>query len=631
MKTVKKVISLLICVTVIFSLCACNSHNYDGSGLEESVFISEEKNESFRYEVYEDYAIITEYFGEDFRVNIPSRLGGKSVKGIGDNAIGTSVLAIDIVDIPKSVVYIAPSAFSGCTTTTIYTVAQGNPVYKSLDGVIYSKDGKSLLHYPSGRLETSISVSEGIETIGGYAFANNEDVVEISLPSTVTSIKEHAFDGCDKLNKLNFPEGITEIGDYACYECSSLPEVSLPSGLKKIGEHAFDYCISVRKIVIPDTVAQIGDGAFMRCKSLGDVTLPASLDRYGYKVFTGCTMLQEFKIAPGNTNFRIADGILYSFSGDELVDYPYGLNKNKINILDNVKSIRAYAFYKDTAKADSEASDFIKDINFSNVEKIGAYAFANREAIGGVILPSTLKEVATTSFNNCLNIASYRIENNSNYTSVNGVIFSADKKTLVAYPCGSSEPAYSIPQGTESIADYAFLNSSSLVNITFPESLKKIGEYSFHKLVALESVEFGTSIESIGKYAFANCVSMESVTIPDNTIKVIPEGAFTCCDGLFDFKVPYGVTEIGKDVFRENAYLVYIEIPDTVTKIDDHAFYDMDNLTEVSIPASVTEFGEEIVTICNENDPDKVVMYVFEGSPAEEYAQTYNVPYEIIL
>ena len=48
--------------------------------------------------MYEDYTVITEYFGEDFRVNIPSRLGGKSVKGIGDNAIGKSVLAIEIVD-----------------------------------------------------------------------------------------------------------------------------------------------------------------------------------------------------------------------------------------------------------------------------------------------------------------------------------------------------------------------------------------------------------------------------------------------------------------------------------------------------------------------------------------------------
>lgn len=629
MKAFKKVLSLVICAVLVLGLCSCGDNDYDVAGLPESVLISEEKNDDFRYEVYEDYTIITEYFGEDFRVNIPSRLGGKSVKGIGDNAIGKSVLAIEIIDIPKSVVYIAPSAFSGCTTTTVYTVAEGNPVYKSQDGVIYSKDGKSLLHYPSGKLQETITVSDGIETIGGYAFANNEDVVQISLPSSVKSIEEHAFDGCDKLNKLNFPDGITEIGDYALYECSSLAEIKLPESLKTIGAHAFDYCISLKDVTIPDAVVQIGDGAFMRCKSLSKIMLPSSLERYGHQVFTGCTMLKEFKIAPGNTNFRIADGILYSFNGEELIDYPYAKGEEKIKINNGVKSIRAYAFYMDTTKAEAELSDYIVEIDFSNVEIIGAYAFANREAIGAVQLPSTLKEWSSTSFYDCLNISSYRINNNKNFVCVNDVLFTADKKTLLAYPVGSNTLSYTIPEGTEVVGDYAFLNALHLTEVNFPSTLKTIGDYSFHKVVMLESVELGQSLESIGKYAFANCVSLETVKIPDNTIEIIPDGAFTCCDGMFDFKVPYGVKSIGEEAFRESAYLVYIEIPETVTEIKTYAFYDMDNLTEVAIPESVTDFGKEIIEIRSENDPDKVTLFVTEGSPAEEYAEKYNIPYEI--
>ena len=629
MKMFKKILSLVICTVLVLGLCACGDNDYDGTGLPESVFIGEEKNDDFRYEVYEDYTIITEYFGEDFRVDIPSRLGGKAVKGIGDNAIGKSVLAIEIVDIPKSVVYIAPSAFSGCTTTTIYTVAQSNPVYKSQDGVIYSKDGKNLLHYPSGKLEETITVADGIETIGGYAFANNEDVVQISLPSSVKKIEEHAFDGCDKLNRLNLPEGITEIGDYALYECASLAEIKLPESLKTIGAHAFDYCISIKDVTVPDGVVQIGDGAFMRCKSLSKIVLPKSLERYGYQVFTGCTMLEKFELASGNTNFRVADGILYSHNGEELVDYPYAKGEAKIKINSGVKSVRAYAFYKDTTHNDAELSDYIVEVDFSNVEKIGAYAFANRDAIGAVQLPSTLKEYSSTAFYDCLNILAYRIENNEKYISVDGVLYSADKKTLVAYPAGNTTPGYTIPEGTEAVGDYAFLNASYLTEVKFPSTLKSIGDYGFHKVIMLESAEFGKSLESIGKYAFANCVSLETVSIPDNTIDSIPDGAFTCCDGLFDFIVPYGVKSIGEEAFRENAYLVYIEIPETVTEIKTYAFYDLDNLTEVTIPSSVTDFGKEIVTICSENDPDKVTLYVTEGSPAQEYAETYNIPYEI--
>ncbi len=629
MKAMKKIVSLLLCIAMILSLCACGKGEYDGSGLEESVLISTEKNDEFEYEVYEDYTIITEYFGEDFRVTIPSRLGGKPVKGIGENAIGESMLAIDIVDIPKSVVYIDPSAFSGCTTTTIYTVAQGNPVYKSEDGVIYSKDGTQLLHYPSGRLEESITVKDTVEVIGAYAFANNEDVISVQLPSTITEIGAHAFDGCDKLNKLNFPEGITKIGDYAIYECQALAEIKLPSTLISIGEHAFDYCISLKEIAVPDSVAEIGDAAFMRCESLINVTLPANLERYGYKVFTGCSLLKEFKLGAGNTKYRVADGILYSFNGEELVDYPYGKYDDKIQIIDGVKTIRAYSFYMDEDYAEENPDDFIVEVNFNKVEKIGAYAFANRLAIGAVQLPSTLKEISSTTFYNCNELTAYRIENCKNFVTVEDVLFTADKKTLVAYPTNKPSPTYVIPEGTEHIADYAFLNAVNVTDITFPSTLKTIGDYSFHKAGAFTDATFSANLESIGEYSFANCISLETVNIPDNTITEIPEGAFTCCDGMFEFTVPSGVTTIGEDAFRESAYLVYFELPTTLTKIDKRAFYDMDNLHDIIIPPSVTEFGEEIITIAHESNPDKVVMYVDAGSPAEDYAVENNIPYEI--
>lgn len=631
MKALKRIISLLLCAVTVIGLCACGDKGeYDGSGLEESVFISTESNDSFKYDVYEDYAVIVEYFGEDFRVEIPSRLSGKPVKGIGENAIGESMLAIDIVDIPKSVVYIDPSAFAGCTTTTIYTVAESNPVYKSEDGVIYSKDGKKLLHYPSGRLEDSITVKNSVEVIGGYAFANNEDVVKITLPSSVNAISAHAFDGCDKLNSLNLPEGITEIGEYAFYECQALAKITLPSTLTKIGDHAFDYCISVKEVVIPDSVTEIGDGAFMRCESLSSVTLPGSLNRYGYKVFTGCSLLTGFEIGAGNTSFRVADGILYSYDGDELIDYPYGKYDDKIEIMNGIKSIRAYAFYQDEGNDPEKPEDFISEISFNNVETIGAYAFANRFSLGAVQLPSTLKEMSPTAFNNCTELTAYRIENNKNFVSVDGVLFTADKKTLVAYPSNKQDLAYTIPEGTEFINDYAFSNAMNLSDIKFASTIKKIGNYGFYKAGLFTSAELSDSLESIGEYAFANCISLETVTIPDNTITEIPKGAFNCCDGLFDFVVPNGVTSIGEEAFRESAYMVYIELPSTLKKIETYAFYDMDNLHDISIPSSVTEFGEDIISIYDESNTDKVVMYVESGSLAEDYAVNNNIPYEIL-
>ena len=631
MKAIKKTVSLILCAAVILGLCACGRNfEYDGSGLEESKLLSVESNSDFRYEVYEDYSVIIEYFGENKRINIPARLGGKPVKGIGDNAIGKSMLAIDIVDIPKNIVYIHPAAFKDCTTTTIYTVDSANPVYKSDDGVIYSKDGKKLLHYPSGRNETSISVNKDVEVIGGYAFANNEDVTDIKLPSDVKEIGDHSFWGCEKLYKINLPEGITKIGDYALNECQSLAELKLPSTLVSIGAHAFDYCTSIKEVVVPDSVTDIGDAAFMRCRSLSSVMLPSGLIRYGYRVFTGCSLLDEFKIAPGNTAFRVADGILYSAKGDTLVDYPYGKRVDKIQILDNIKTIRAYAFYKDDTKTDNDPDDFIVDIDFNKVESIGAYAFANRLALGAIQLPSTLKELSSTSFNKCNNLSAFRIENCKNFISLDGVLFSSDKKTLLAYPADKKNGEYTIPEGTENIGDYAFSEAKNLTDINMSSTIKNVGNYSFYKAGAITEIEFNSAIKSIGEYSFANCISMNKFIIPDNTISVIPKGAFNCCDGLFEFIIPDGVTQIGEEAFRESAYIIYIEIPTSVEKIDKYAFYDMDNLQDIAIPSSVTSFGEDIVSIYDESDPDKLVLYVDADSPAEKYAKENNIPYEIL-
>lgn len=628
----KKLVLFILSLALVAGLASCNDNSGGNkSELEDSQFLRSESNENYLYDVYEDYSIITAYIGEDFTVKIPSKLGGKKVKAIGENAIGSSMLGIDIVEIPKSIVYIDPSAFADCTTLAIYTVASGNPVYKSEKGIMYSKDGKTLLHYPPGKKEKTVSVANEVEAVGGYAFSNCEDIEKITLPQTIKTIGSHAFQGCDKLIEVNIPQGVEVIEDYAFYECRSMAKLDLPQALLKIGDHAFDYCISIKEAKIPDSVTQIGEGAFMRCESLKDVTLPAGLNKYGYKVFAGCRLFEEFKIAAGNEKFRVSQGILYSYDGSELIDYPYGKYERKIEIADGVKTIRAYSFYRDFDGYEDENDDNIQAINFGKAEKVGAYAFANRNALSVIELPKTLKSLSSTAFNNCTKITEYKIPSNEKYISIDGVLFTADKKTLIAYPCGSSALSYTIPQGTEIIGDYAFSYSMTLTQLDFAASIRVVGDYSFyHASRFSNTVEFSDKLESIGKYCFSGAMSVEKFVIPDNTIKSIPENAFEGIDGVFEFIIPSGVIEIGKNAFRETAYIVYIEIPDTVTKIDDRAFYDLDSLHEITIPEGVTDIGEEIVSIFDESDPDKATLKVVSGSVAEQYAIDSKTPYEVI-
>ncbi len=628
----KKALALILCVITVAGIFASCGKNKAGSenGLTESRFVKSDKNDSYEFDVYEDYSVITAYIGEDFRVSVPSKLGGKPVRGIGENAIGSSMLAIEVVDIPSGIVYIDPSAFADNTTITAFTVSGSNSSYKSEKGIIYSKDGKSLLHYPSGRADEAFSVKDGVETIGAYAFANNEKITTISLPDSVAVLGEHSFQKCDKLYSVKLPDSIKEISAYAFYECTQYVLKSLPSSLEKIGEHAFDFCHSLKEVTIPDSVHEIGDCAFYKCESLQKIFLPASLAKYGYRVFAGCELLTAFVVSPKCKNYTVSDGILYTADGKTLVEYPYGRSAKDVVISDGVEEIRAYAFFRTYDGKEDDDDDLIKTIDFNAVQKIGAYAFANRNAIKEVNLPPTLTEFSATAFNYCTGIEKYSAGKGGNYIAVDGVLFTKDKKTLVAYPCAKQDKEYTIPETVEHIGDYAFSYNAVLNTINFAKSIKTIGDYAFYSASTFGNpVELSENLESIGEYCFSRCLSVEQFNLKDNTITEIPKGAFEVIDGAYEFIIPRGVTKIGEDAFRECGYLSYVEIPDTVTEICDRAFYDMDDIHKITIPASVTKFGVDIVTPFAENDPDKVTVTVTAGSAAEKYCKTNKIPYVV--
>ncbi len=629
----KRAISISLVLIMILSLFTSCKTNESGEirEPEKSEFISTEQNDNYIYDVYKDYSVIKEYIGEDFRATIPNRLGGKKVKAIGEKAFGNSMLAIEVIDIPKGVEYIDPSAFYGKSSVTAFTVASGNPVYKSDKGAIYSKDGKSLLHYPVGKADTEYRVIDGIEEIGAYAFASSDIIKTVVLPDSVKSIGAHAFDKCSTLVSVNMPNGIEEIGDFCFFECRSLPKAELPESLKVIGEGAFQYCISLASVEIPDSVVEIKDSAFYECETLTKAVLSKSLEKYGYKVFAGCKLLEEITASSGCNNFKDINGVLYSKDGKTLVEFPYGRYVKNVEINKDVRTIRAYSFYRDNKGQGDDNFDNIESIKFNNVEKIGAYAFANRDAITKVELPSALKEFSPTAFNYCKKIKKYTLKDCENFVVVDNVLFTKDKKTLVAYPTDNDVHNYKIPDGTEVLGDYSFSYCYSLHGIDIPNSITKVGDYCFYMTSSLAGiVKFGDKLKSIGKYCFSNCAGIEELTFTDNTITEIPEGAFEILDGTYEFIIPEGVTKIGEDAFREIGYIRYVKIPSTVKEICKRAFYDMDDLHDLTIPASVETIGEEIVTIADEKDPDKVTLRVYEGSTGEQYAIDNHIPYKVV-
>ena len=123
-----------------------------------------------------------------------------------------------------------------------FEVEEGNAVYRSVDGVLYSADGKTLLRYPSGRTAEHFDVPAGVETIGDGAFNDGSmgiPLKTISLPLGLKKIGAYAFSGCGRLLSLTVPLTVTEIDEKAFAQCVSLERLSLPEGLWKDYEIGF--------------------------------------------------------------------------------------------------------------------------------------------------------------------------------------------------------------------------------------------------------------------------------------------------------------------------------------------------------------------------------------------------------
>ena len=188
-----------------------------------------------------------------------------SITSIGDAAFfGCSGLTS--ITIPGSVTSIGIETFQHCTNLTGIIVDASNPSYTSQNGVLYSKDMKTLITYPGGHY-------------GGF-----------SIPSSVTSIENCAFFRCSGLTGITIPNSVTSIGDNAFYECTGLTSVTFqsPNRLTSIGYYSFLGCTGLATITIPPRVKSIKEQAFYGCSNLACAFFLGNAPTMGVEVFDNC-------------------------------------------------------------------------------------------------------------------------------------------------------------------------------------------------------------------------------------------------------------------------------------------------------------------------------------------------------
>lgn len=367
--------------------------------------------------------------------------------------------------IPKTVTEIA---YLGNETPV--TVDGSNPKYKSIDGVLFSKDGTRLISYPRAR--TSISYS---------------------MPVTVTNIWYGAFWGCDDLEYVSLSENLSYIGEHAFSGCSKLSMVRFPAtSLRTIGASAFAEC-NLTDVVIPQGVTHIGNGAYSSYYKLASISIPPSVISIGDEALTD---VETIIIDQQNKYYCTDNGILFNKSKTSLIRYPTRLTATSYTVPSTVKRIDNQAFY--------EVKALTSIILPPNLESIGERAFYG------------CKNLKKLSIPRLVNFGQYQFYidiNNGNFTafevvpahaslkSVDGILYNKSGTALLSCPQGKSIDVFYVPTGVKRIEQKAFENSG-LTKVVLNEGLTTIGEAAFLGCSDLIELNLPGSLQSIDDHAF---------------------------------------------------------------------------------------------------------------------------------
>lgn len=142
----------------------------------------------------------------------------EGVACIGSHAF-TSCDALESVTIPGSV-RIATEPFSNCSHLREILVAPSNTAFRSVDGILFSRDGTELVQYPAGKMRNTYELPAGVTHIGSNAFLGCSQLKSVTIPEGVASIKLAAFMYCDGLKSLTIPKSVTLIENLAFDGCS---------------------------------------------------------------------------------------------------------------------------------------------------------------------------------------------------------------------------------------------------------------------------------------------------------------------------------------------------------------------------------------------------------------------------
>lgn len=244
-KRIITIFALVICICIAFSGCSSVSTLLSGS------------DESIKYSVENGEAIVTGVPNKSTvtKIVIPDEYEGVPVTKIADFAATNLEYVTEFV-IGKNVKEIGVWALENNQHIAQYTVDEANEYFCSVDGVIYTKDMKTVVFFPPAK-EGEYKVADTVETIRTKAFYKCTKVTKVTLPDTVKEIQEKAFFRCEAITEINLPDTLTLIGKDAFSYCYGLTEITIPESVTNINEYAFYNCTNLLTVNVDNAESNI--------------------------------------------------------------------------------------------------------------------------------------------------------------------------------------------------------------------------------------------------------------------------------------------------------------------------------------------------------------------------------------
>ena len=225
------------------------------------------------FNVYDGYAYLTDCEDTDItEVTIPEKVGDTEVVGVDGTPFGYC-RKLESITLPDTMKYftwqslIVPTVKLNSNEDPLPTlkeinVSETNPNFTVHDGVLFTKDMKTVVGCPPALSYSTSSLPKETETIGVFAFMCNLSLQNAIIPENIKTVQMSAFKGCVNLKSVELPKSVTEIQAETFTYCKSLNSVKINGKLTAIGAFAFSQCESLKKFTIPDSVTYLGWNPF---------------------------------------------------------------------------------------------------------------------------------------------------------------------------------------------------------------------------------------------------------------------------------------------------------------------------------------------------------------------------------